>query len=70
MADDRLPGAPEVFVRIVDTKFGGCLDREPSGDVARQRVMGSGLIGDEIEALAPASKLGDDLGRVPLQTDR
>ena len=70
MADDRVPGTAEVLVRIVRAKASCRLDRQPGRDIARQRVMGGRLIGDEIEVLATASELRYDLGRVPLEADR
>src|SRR6266480_20159 len=70
MADNRLPSAAEVLVRIVGSKLSGCLNGQPSREVARQRIMRGGLVGDEIEVLASAGELRDDLGRVPLQADR
>src|SRR2546430_13825008 len=70
MADYRLPSAAEVLVRIVGSKLSGCLNGQPSRDVARQRIMRGGLVGDEIEVLASAGGLRGDLGRGPLPARR
>ena len=71
MADNRLPSTAEVLVRIAGSKLSGRLDGQPGRDVARQRIMRGGLVGDEVEVLASADELGDDLGRVPSRpTDR
>ena len=68
--DDRLARAPQVLVRIARAQRRRLLERQPGRDVARQRVVRRGLVGDEVEVLTARGELGHDLGRVPEQADR
>ena len=47
MARNRLRGAPEVLVGVALAQLGGRVDRQADGDVAVERIVGRGLVGDE-----------------------
>ena len=64
------PRPAQVLVRIGRAQRSRLLDVEPDRDVAVQRVVRRGLVGDEVEVLAAPGELRHDLGRVPEQPDR
>jgi hypothetical protein len=66
----RRPRARDVVVRIPDTQRGGLGQRVALRDVAVQRIVGRGLIGDQIGQLAAAHQLGVDVGGVGDDRDR
>ena len=70
MAHNRLAGAPQVLVRVARAQRVCLFERQADRDVPRQRIVRRGLVGDEIERLAPSGKLRHDLGRVPEEPDR
>ena len=70
MASDRLTGTREVRVWIVFAETRRFFHREAGWDIARQGIVCGRLVGDEIEALAPPSQLGNDLGSVAKDPDR
>ena len=70
MLGNRLPRSAQVLVGVARAQLGGLVDGEPGRDVAVERVVRCGLVGDEVEALTSTSELGDDLGRIAEEADR
>src|SRR5690606_22458269 len=63
-------GALDVALRVLLPKPGRLLEREPERDVAAERVMRGGLLGDEVGDDAAFDELGIDGGRVGANGDR
>ena len=64
------PTRLQVVVRIGLTQHVGLLDGEAGGDVAVQRVVGRGLVGDHVDIDSAPRQLGQDLGGVAGEADR
>ena len=62
---DRRSRTPQVLVGVGRSKLGSLDDVEACGDVPVQRIMGSRLVGHEIEALTPPRELRHELRGVP-----
>ena len=65
-----LPHPPDVVVGIGAAQRLRLLHRQPGGHVAVQRIVGAGLVGDDVDLDAAAHQLGQDLGGVAGQADR
>src|SRR5438093_3869813 len=59
----------DVFLRVRGSQARGLLHGEPHRDVAPERVMRGGLVGDDIRCDAAAGDLWVDLGAVPYESD-
>src|SRR5918993_2000450 len=60
----RDAGLPHIPLRIALPQFGGLIQRVPSGDVAAERVVGRGLVGDRVRLEAPLQEGREHLRRV------
>ena len=67
--DDRLARALHVPLRVAGPERGGFLEGHLGRDVTGERIVGSRLVGDQIEMLATRRKLGEDVGRVAEHAD-
>ena len=70
MPGDRLRGASQVLIGVGRAQRRGPFHVEPLRHVARQRVVRRRLVRDEVERLAAAGQLRDDVGRIADQPDR
>ena len=61
--------ALDVPIRVVRTKLGRLLERQAGGDVAVQRIVRGGLLGDQTGHDAPPRELGEHVGRVGAKGD-
>jgi hypothetical protein len=68
--DDRALRPREVLLRVGGAQRSGLLDREPLRDVAGQRIVCCGLVGDEVEVLSTACELWHEVRRIAEQADR
>jgi hypothetical protein len=62
-------GAAHVFLGIAGAEIGGLGQRESLGDVAVERIVGTGLIGDYVDLHAAAHDFRKDVGTVADETD-
>ena len=69
MCRDRGAGAAQILLRIGQAQCVRLRNGQSLRHVSRQRVVGRGLIGDEVEVLAAACKLRHDVRRVAEQPD-
>ena len=67
---DRVLDHLEVFLRVARAQVGRLIDAERRRDVAPQRVVGGGLVGDDVGLEAAAQELGVDLGGITDHADR
>jgi hypothetical protein len=59
-----LHGAANILVRVALTQRLRLRQGDPGRDVAPERIVGRGLVGDHVGDLAAAEKLGEHLGAV------
>ncbi len=70
MSEHALPHPLQVVVGVGAAQHLGLLDGQPRRDVAVERIVRAGLIGDDVDLHAAAHELGQDLGGVGRQADR
>ena len=70
MAKNSLAHARQIVVWVALAQRVGLLDGQARRDVAVERVVGGGLVGDDVYGDVAAHKLGQHLGRVAKQPDR
>ena len=68
--DDRLAREADVALRVARAQRLGLLERHLGRHVPGERVVRRGLVGDEVEVLAPCDELGEHRGSVAEQPDR
>ena len=65
----RSGGAADVFFGIAFAQLRCFVEREALRNVAVQRIVGAGLVGDYIDLNAAAHNFGQDVGAVADQSD-
>ncbi len=70
MRERALADPSEILVRIGLAQHVGLFEGQAGGDVAVQRIVRGGLVGDHVDLDATADELGQDLGGVAGEADR
>ncbi len=65
----RVQRAALILLRVALAQLCRLVERQPGGNVAVERVVRGGLVGDEVHADATADDLREDLGGVAEQAD-